>query len=110
MPNEKRSKIEIRAYEIWEREGYPSGKAMEHWYQAIAEIAHEEAETAKSTTAKPKRTDSKKVTAKPKPATRASTSAKTPAATKQTKSEGKTATPKSRTKAAAKKSVNKAKG
>ncbi len=27
-----------RAYEIWQREGCPDGRAMEHWLRAEAEI------------------------------------------------------------------------
>jgi hypothetical protein len=46
MAKERRSKVEIRAFEIWEREGRPLGKAMEHWHQAVAEIAREEEEGA----------------------------------------------------------------
>jgi hypothetical protein len=106
MPNEKRSKIEIRAYEIWEREGYPTGKAMEHWYLAVAEVAREQADSAKHSAAKPKQTTDKadkNVTAKPKPASKTSASASKPAAAKKTKSEGKNATPKSKPKAATKK-------
>jgi hypothetical protein len=30
--------IQVRAYEIWEREGRPDGKALEHWLQAKREI------------------------------------------------------------------------
>lgn len=35
-------RIRDRAYEIWEREGRPEGKAETHWAQAEAEIAAEE--------------------------------------------------------------------
>ena len=28
-----------RAYEIWQREGCPDGRAMEHWLRAEAELA-----------------------------------------------------------------------
>jgi hypothetical protein len=47
MDDERRRKIEQRAYEIWVREGQPAGREAEHWYHAEAEIAHEEAERAK---------------------------------------------------------------
>ena len=30
--------ISERAYSIWEREGRPAGKALEHWLQAEAEL------------------------------------------------------------------------
>lgn len=46
MKSETRSRIETRAYEIWEREGCPDGKATEHWRQAVAEIAREDGEAA----------------------------------------------------------------
>ena len=42
MTDGKPGKIEQRAYEIWEREGRPHGMALEHWHQAVAEIAREE--------------------------------------------------------------------
>ncbi len=35
-------RIRERAYEIWEREGRPAGKSLEHWLKAEAEIAAEE--------------------------------------------------------------------
>ncbi len=35
-------RVRERAYEIWEREGCPEGKADEHWRKAEAEIAAEE--------------------------------------------------------------------
>ena len=28
-----------RAYEIWQREGCPSGRAEEHWFRAMSELA-----------------------------------------------------------------------
>lgn len=34
-------RVRERAYEIWEREGRPEGKADAHWRQAEAEIAAE---------------------------------------------------------------------
>ena len=52
MSDTKPGKIEQRAYEIWEREGRPHGKALEHWHQAVAEIAREEGKAAKAKTAK----------------------------------------------------------
>lgn len=36
------NRVRERAYEIWERNGRPDGKAEEHWRQAEAEIAAEE--------------------------------------------------------------------
>lgn len=30
--------IRQRSYEIWENEGYPVGHALEHWFQAKAEL------------------------------------------------------------------------
>ena len=33
-----RKKIEQRAYEIWENEGGPHGRDMDHWLRAEAEI------------------------------------------------------------------------
>jgi len=37
-----RVKVELRAYEIWVREGCPSGHDVDHWLQAETEIAAEE--------------------------------------------------------------------
>ena len=36
-------RIRRRAYEIWEREGSPEGRAEEFWVQAIASISAEDA-------------------------------------------------------------------
>lgn len=33
--------IARRAHEIWEREGYPEGRALEHWLQAEQELQGE---------------------------------------------------------------------
>ncbi len=30
--------IRIRSYLIWQKEGCPDGKALEHWLRAIAEL------------------------------------------------------------------------
>jgi hypothetical protein len=79
MAKEKRSKVEIRAYEIWDREGRPDGKALEHWHQAVAEIAREEAEAE---AAKPKKAGGPKKAAKDKPAAPAKKAASASAAKK----------------------------
>jgi hypothetical protein len=39
MNRDEEQLIRERAYEIWEREGRPTGRAEEHWRQAAAEIA-----------------------------------------------------------------------
>ena len=33
------SLVAARAYEIWQREGCPDGRAMEHWLRAEVEVA-----------------------------------------------------------------------
>ncbi|TMD94022.1 MAG: DUF2934 domain-containing protein [Chloroflexi bacterium] len=33
-------RIRTRAYEIWEAEGRPLGREVEHWLQAAQELAH----------------------------------------------------------------------
>lgn len=33
--------IRQRSYEIWQREGYPNGKAAEHWFRAKTELEME---------------------------------------------------------------------
>lgn len=35
-------RIQQRAYEIWEREGRPSGREVEHWQEAEDEIVAED--------------------------------------------------------------------
>jgi predicted RNA-binding Zn ribbon-like protein len=47
MDEERRKRVEQRAFEIWVREGHPAGREAEHWYHAEAEVAREEAERAK---------------------------------------------------------------
>ncbi len=32
--------IEVRAYELWEQEGRPDGRAHEHWFRAVLELAN----------------------------------------------------------------------
>lgn len=36
-------RVRERAYAIWEREGRPEGRHIDHWRQAAREIAEEEA-------------------------------------------------------------------
>jgi len=37
-PNQE-TMIRERAYQIWEREGCPEGRAQAHWYEAEQEVA-----------------------------------------------------------------------
>jgi len=46
MSPTQEDRIAERSYQIWEREGKPEGKHLQHWFQAIAELE------AKSTPAK----------------------------------------------------------
>lgn len=41
MNGELESKIRERAHSLWEREGKPRGKHLEHWLRAKSEIAAE---------------------------------------------------------------------
>lgn len=41
METKERSAVAERAYEIWEREGRPAGREMDHWLQAERELATE---------------------------------------------------------------------
>lgn len=50
MNTGKEEKIRQRAYEIWQREGRPSGRDRDHWSQAQAEITREEREGNLGTT------------------------------------------------------------
>ena len=43
---DRRAKIRARAYAIWEQEGRPDGKQLEHWVQAKRLIAAEELRAA----------------------------------------------------------------
>jgi len=46
MSPDQEALIRKRAYEIWEREGWPHGRDREHWDQAAREIAAEGAPAA----------------------------------------------------------------
>lgn len=37
----REERIKRRAYEIWEREGRPTGREQEHWDRAVQEIEGE---------------------------------------------------------------------
>ena len=43
---DRRTKIRARAYAIWEEEGRPDGKHLEHWVRAKRLIAAEEQRAA----------------------------------------------------------------
>lgn len=43
ISDDVRKAIELRAYYIWESEGYPDGKQQEHWARAEAEVLGEPA-------------------------------------------------------------------
>lgn len=38
MAYDREETIRLRAYEIWENEGYPNGQDLRHWRQAEQEI------------------------------------------------------------------------
>ncbi|MDH6149493.1 MULTISPECIES: DUF2934 domain-containing protein [Paraburkholderia] len=40
----REEKIRVRAYELWEKDGSPDGRADECWEQARAQIEEEESE------------------------------------------------------------------
>jgi Protein of unknown function (DUF2934) len=42
MESQRERRIRERAYQIWQREGEPHGRADEHWAQAEAEIELEQ--------------------------------------------------------------------
>lgn len=86
MTEKSRSKFEVRAYEIWEREGRPHGKALEHWFQAISEINREEAEAE---AAKVKKAASRKTAATKKRAARPKKSTTETASKKNAEGRGK---------------------
>lgn len=39
MDTGRHERIQRRAYEFWEQEGRPEGRAHDHWYRAEAEVA-----------------------------------------------------------------------
>ena len=41
MAVEREQSIRERAYAIWEQEGRPEGKSLDHWLQAEAEVGNE---------------------------------------------------------------------
>jgi len=41
MSGERERNIRERAYAIWEKEGRPDGKSVDHWLQAEGEIGNE---------------------------------------------------------------------
>ncbi|MGF6610546.1 hypothetical protein OKW45_005468 [Paraburkholderia sp. WSM4175] len=40
----REGKIHVRAYELWEKDGSPDGRADEYWEQARAQIEEEESD------------------------------------------------------------------
>ena len=38
MTPARENQIAERSYQIWEREGKPEGKHLQHWFQAISEL------------------------------------------------------------------------
>lgn len=52
--------VQALSYQIWEREGRPHGRDLEHWLQAEAELAREQAKlTAAARATAPQRRTSK---------------------------------------------------
>jgi len=96
MTDGKPGKIEQRAYEIWEREGRPHGKALEHWHQAVAEIAREQGKGAKAKTTKAGKKEPKAKKAASKPAATAKASGAKPAAKAKPSAKPKKATAKTK--------------
>ena len=70
---DREDKIRERAYSIWEAEGYPHGRAEDHWHRAVHEIVGDPGlQTAAPAAAKkpaPKRR--KAATGAPAPVTKA---------------------------------------
>ena len=42
MNSEKQTRIEQRAYALWQAEGQPAGKHEQHWLQAARDVEAEE--------------------------------------------------------------------
>ena len=47
------AEIALRAYALWELEGQPNGKDVEHWFRARAEIEADAKAGASASTVKP---------------------------------------------------------
>ena len=47
MTTETQTSIRAKAYSIWEAEGCPDGKNLDHWLRAEAEITNEKAKPNK---------------------------------------------------------------
>ena len=86
MKNELRRRVEIRAYEIWQREGCPNDKSTQHWLQAVAEVSRDDAEAA---AAKLNMDRPRQKTEKPKPVPRAKTTASASASKRRSQDSGK---------------------
>ena len=72
---DQRERILKKAYEIWEAEGRPSGRDMEHWVQAEVALAAKKANPKSKT--KPKAKAKAKPAAKAKAKPKAKAKAKT---------------------------------
>lgn len=56
MTSEREAMIRERAYQLWEADGRPEGRAVEHWVRAEAEVGGGETETPNpAATGKPRR-------------------------------------------------------
>ena len=49
MDTDRQERVRQRAYQLWEQEGRPDGKAEEHWRRAEEEIARDEEPSAPTT-------------------------------------------------------------
>lgn len=41
--NDSEDRVRVRAYELWEQDGRPDGRADEYWHRAAALVANEQA-------------------------------------------------------------------
>jgi len=51
MSDERRQQISEKAYRLWQTEGQPQGRDLDHWVQAEREVSSTQAETSGSTQA-----------------------------------------------------------
>jgi hypothetical protein len=63
-------RIRNRAYELWEAEGRPEGREIDHWLQAVQELALERSAVGVASSPRPRRTRSTAGTATAKRTTR----------------------------------------
>ena len=53
MPEDRDTKVRLRAYRMWEDEGKPEGKHLDHWSRAETELIENDASAPEDTHSSP---------------------------------------------------------